>query len=199
MKPPIKEGEYNRKSALRALVDEDINQSVWNKIYNVKIWGKIRFPDGHVFEDIDTTYRLLDASRKIYVIEDSLYMYRKKRPKSITGDRSSKKRIDCALAYSHYESFVERNTPNIFSEEELISIHLIRFHQLVSIYVHSFFQSESQNQFARDHLKREIVEREKHINIRNCRFITQICYIIIVFCPLLFKIMKPFCIKSHDN
>ena len=43
--PPIEEGVYDRYCVLRSLIDDKINQSVWNKLYSRNLWNHIRFPD----------------------------------------------------------------------------------------------------------------------------------------------------------
>ena len=54
IKPRIEHGIYDRVDALRALVSGDINAGVWNKLYSSKLWKDIRFPEGHIYEEITT-------------------------------------------------------------------------------------------------------------------------------------------------
>ena len=104
MFPSLGKGKYDRVTALQALVDRSIDHTVWNKLYSRRLWGNIRFPDGCVFEDVDTTYRIIDNCRSIYVLNEPLYLHRK-RPESITETRSRKNINDWRLAFSHLELF----------------------------------------------------------------------------------------------
>ena len=80
--PRITQGLYDRKQSLCALVDGAINNSVWNKLYRQELWTDIRFPNGRVYEDFDTSYRIFNACKTVYVVDKSQYLYRK-RPGSI--------------------------------------------------------------------------------------------------------------------
>lgn len=68
---------YDGKKACCALICQgNIGQGVWNKLYRAKLFSIIRFPKGHVFEDISVTYRLLLSSEKVVWIPDMLIHYR---------------------------------------------------------------------------------------------------------------------------
>lgn len=60
--PGMEEGVYDRFDALRALNDRKINHAVWNKLYRQELWKKIRFPSGHMYEDVDTTFRIINLT-----------------------------------------------------------------------------------------------------------------------------------------
>ncbi len=50
----------DREEALRRLIiDSSIGQKAWNKLYRRRLFDGVRFPDGFQFEDVRTTYRLL--------------------------------------------------------------------------------------------------------------------------------------------
>ena len=116
--PPIKEGWYDREEALRALVNGSINNSVWNKIYRKELWNRIRFPDGHNYEDVETTCQIFDACGQMRVLNRTLY-YHRRRPGSITDTPTKKNMEDRKLAYDHLTVFVETHIPEVFSEEHL--------------------------------------------------------------------------------
>ncbi len=74
--PPIAPGVYDRVSALRALADGTINATVWNKLCKRGVWRDIRFPEGHVYEDISTCMSVFDRCGRVCVIGQTLYYYR---------------------------------------------------------------------------------------------------------------------------
>lgn len=62
MEPSARPGKYNRCDALRSLIDGEINVSVWNKLYDRKLWNNIRFPAGQNYEDIVASYLVLTCA-----------------------------------------------------------------------------------------------------------------------------------------
>ncbi len=114
--PTAANGQYDRIESLRLLAVGAINQGVWNKLYKSKLLRDIRFPDGHVYEDIDTTFRIIDLCQNTYVISDNLYM-RRFRKGSITDTCSKENISDMILAHSHFDKFIFDNSPKIFSDD----------------------------------------------------------------------------------
>ena len=49
---------------------------VWNKFYSKSLFDDIRYPDGHVYEEIATTHKLIYKAKNVYRIIDNLYYYR---------------------------------------------------------------------------------------------------------------------------
>ena len=86
---PKMRGLYNRDEILRGLVDDSIGISVWNKIYRRELWDNIRFPEGYVYEDISTMFRLVNACKNVYLLNQPLYLYNMQ-PSSITHTYSWK-------------------------------------------------------------------------------------------------------------
>ena len=79
--PRIQSGIVNAENVI-------LNCCVWNKLYAKRLFEEIRYPEGHVFEDISTTHKLIHLARKIYRCEDRLY-YHRKRKDSISNSSSS--------------------------------------------------------------------------------------------------------------
>lgn len=98
--------------------NEVIYNLAWNKIYNRSLFYRIRYPEGKLFEDQGTTYKLFDAAGIIYVDSSPLYHY-VRREDSITagnntGDTSSSRDFN-DIYDSWYERlmFIETKYPNI--------------------------------------------------------------------------------------
>lgn len=62
----------------KAVKSGSIIYSTWSKIYNrdFLISNGIRFPDGHLYEDIFFCFRCLTRAERIYSFHDKLYVYR---------------------------------------------------------------------------------------------------------------------------
>ena len=104
------------KEAIHALFQHKINETVWNKLWSRKSFCVIRFPEGRVFEDVATTYRLLNAANYICTVSPVKYCYR------VRKDSISRKiDIDNLIGYwkSHKERFeyLERHLPELTSVE----------------------------------------------------------------------------------
>lgn len=113
--PSSEKGIFDRKEVLRALAENRINTAAWNKLYLRKLWKDIQFPDGHVYEDVDTTYRIISACDEVLVVDEPLYLYRV-RGGSISNAASISHYKDLLIARSHFYSFIKENTPYIFSQ-----------------------------------------------------------------------------------
>lgn len=67
-----------RSGVVRA-EDVIMNSVAWNKIYKRVLFNEIRYPEGHVFEDIATTHKLIIKAKRIYRYGKKLYYYRKRK------------------------------------------------------------------------------------------------------------------------
>lgn len=56
----------------------------WNKFYHRNLFDEIRFPEGRVYEDMGTTYKLIHLADTIYITDAVLYNYYR-HDDSITG------------------------------------------------------------------------------------------------------------------
>ena len=66
---------------------------VWNKLYQKKLFSKIRFPFGKIHEDTAVVHQLYYDSEKIGITRQELYLYRNV-PTSITGVGFTLKSLD---------------------------------------------------------------------------------------------------------
>ena len=144
IKPPFNPGFYNRIDALRALVDAKFNHDVWNKMYRSSLWESIRFPEGHVYEDVSVTYKLLDKSQSVIALNDPLYSYRI-HPDSITGQCTKEKIEDGLLAIEQYHGFIRNNIPAIFSIEQLKRSKQIHLYGLIGNYLRLLCKKQAED------------------------------------------------------
>ena len=107
------------------------------------------------------------------------------------GQSDIEKRYDSALASSHIESFIEANTPQVFTKHHLKKVHQIRLFQMISIYGHQFRENKNERYISNKDLRLQILEKGKEFGIRNYPFPIQLSYFLIFFCPWLFGFMFP--------
>ena len=182
-KPAIPPGIYDRSKAIPALHKGELNVSVWNKLYKSGLWSGIRFFEGHVFEDIEVSYRIIASCNSISVIDDTLYTHRK-HPGSITTTRSLKNYKDRILVHSRVKRFVQSNIPDLYSENQLNAMEESQIKVMIFMYIRSFTR-DSDWQMFREELRTSIIARSKEVKVKKVR--TRIACMMIRFCPWMLK------------
>lgn len=70
---------YNRENALDCFLFNDyLTPCVCGKLYKIDLWESVRCPEGKLFEDQFTTYKLIDLCKRIVFVSKPLYHYRKR-------------------------------------------------------------------------------------------------------------------------
>jgi glycosyltransferase involved in cell wall biosynthesis len=65
----------NSEEAIRLLLEGEIKDYVWNKIFKKEVFENLLFPIGRNYEDMATTYLTFLKASKIVLIQDKLYFY----------------------------------------------------------------------------------------------------------------------------
>ncbi|MCM1216734.1 MAG: glycosyltransferase [Lachnospiraceae bacterium] len=91
MNEDIRISILNPHDALERMFYRDINTGAPFKFLKREILGDIRFPVGWLYEDVATTYKMLQSSRRIAVVEAPLYAYRKRADSIIRQKYDSRK------------------------------------------------------------------------------------------------------------
>ena len=82
--------------------------SAWNKLYKRELFSSIRYPNGKLYEDAFTTYKLIDKAKKIVFTPSKLYFYRIN-PQSILGQSFNEKHYEMVEAFrSGFEFFNQK-------------------------------------------------------------------------------------------
>ena len=183
----IRQGVYDRKGALRAYVEGTINSVAWNKLYKKELWDGIRYPNGHVYEDVDTTYKIVNACNTVWVLDKPLYMYRKRKG-SITATYSPSNIRDRMSAQTRFLSFIRDNIPDVFDDAQLLQSRQIWLARLISYYIH--FPPGKEKEFRKE-LRAHIIESGRETGVDQCRFRIKVCYRMICFCPLILRMLAP--------
>lgn len=89
---------FEGDSSLQALLMLRIGNYAWNKLYRRTLWEDgVRYPAGKNFEDVRTTYRLLQRANKVVALTEAKYFYRR-HEQSITGSKSVFNTSECVEA-----------------------------------------------------------------------------------------------------
>ena len=86
-----------RQALVLLMYDDELQNYAWNKLFQRRLWQGVRFPVGQKYEDVNTTYKLVERARRVALIPDVLYNYRL-RATSIVGSRSFDGELDCVMA-----------------------------------------------------------------------------------------------------
>ena len=184
--PSLAQGSYDRVGALRALVENKINPGVWNKLYRRELWQEIRFPAGHVYEDVDVTYRILNLCRTIYALNRPLYLYRK-RPGSISNTPTASNLRDRNLAFSHYLQFIDENTPAVFTVEQQKQAHNAQLNLMLS----AFARYSGRAGIDSEALGKEAIALGRETGKYGMRLRTRMAYAMLCRCPWLLRAVYP--------
>ena len=82
-------GYKSRLEAMDLLLQTEVGQTAWNKLYRKELFKNISYPTGYLYEDVGTTYKTIWQASQIYYLDKILYFqcYRKG---SITTLRTKK-------------------------------------------------------------------------------------------------------------
>lgn len=188
--PVIEAGKYGHDDALRSLIAGKINVAVWNKLYRRKLWETIRFPEGHVYEDIDTTFRIIDICRDIYVLGIPLYYYRQ-RPGSITDTITPEKTSDKDRAYAHLESFMRDHIPKIITTAQMNSFYQSRLNCMIADYSNIAQRAQKIDHAFLDELRHRAMAYGKDTGLDSFRLRTRAAYYMLRLCPLILHVAFP--------
>lgn len=109
------------RDLLCAAAEDRFPRVAWNKLYTKRLWEDVRYPEGHVHEDLYVIPRLLEKCERAVVVPQPLVYYRK-RNGSITETYTVQNVRDNITAYQGLLEYFEQVQPPLPSE----SLHLCR-------------------------------------------------------------------------
>ena len=103
----------NAVSALQnMLYTDDFDASVWGKLFPRTLFDTIRFPVGKLYEEVETTWRLLLMARRVAVTREPLYFY-VKHEGSIVSSRFNERSLDMLVACRHIYDYASAGHPEL--------------------------------------------------------------------------------------
>ena len=105
--------EYTNREALKALFyQREIDNSPWGKLYRASLFNGVRFPEGKIYEDLGTIYRLLYQCDRVVRTSRKLYYYLQREGSTMyrTFGRSKMDRIEMS---QNILDFIGENCPDL--------------------------------------------------------------------------------------
>lgn len=88
----------NEKILNTMIIDHKLTEDAWNKFYKASLFNTIRYPEGRIFEDKATTYKLLQKA-SVLVYTPSCFIHYRNRANSLSNNHSMKSLVDYWVAY----------------------------------------------------------------------------------------------------
>lgn len=102
------------KAIEKMLLADGFDVNSWGKLYKKTLFQGISYPEGKLYEDLGTTYKLIDQCQKPVYVPQKLYYYRM-RKESIMDNRKFDENVMQAVAFNkEIVRFVKKKYPNIY-------------------------------------------------------------------------------------
>lgn len=100
-------GPYTGIEALAELINGRLSGTTWSMLYRKECFSSVRFPEGRIFEDISTSYILLNRAQKIVCAEIQGHHYRHRKG-SISNTHNLKNIFDYILAVKEQYAYCKK-------------------------------------------------------------------------------------------
>lgn len=104
----------NIEGLRRLFIADEYKCHAVNKLFKKELFYNIKFPEGKMYEDVATIYKLIYNAKKIKLIPDKLYSYLQNRPNSIVNSRFNEKSFDMFDTIDEIRSFTKEK--NIYDK-----------------------------------------------------------------------------------
>lgn len=113
---------WDKSGAVYEILNGNLDNAVWNKIYKRSVVGDVRYPKGRVYEDVATTYKFLFNAERVGYISKPYYNYLKRKGSIVASGFNSKSRYDCFLGYRERLDFAKKYNLNCINDCELLAL-----------------------------------------------------------------------------
>ena len=122
-KPRYKENKiFNNEQAINEILNGNLDNAAWNKIYKRIVIQNIRYPKGRIYEDVATTYKFIFNADKVGYMSKPFYNYIKRKGSIVASGFNSKSRYYCFLGYRERLNFAKENNLTCIYECELLTL-----------------------------------------------------------------------------
>ena len=171
--------------ALEQLINGQISQVVWNKLYRKSIIENIYFEVGKYHEDEFWSYQVIGKARKVSLTEHIGYYYRQ-RQGSIMDEAYSVRRLDAIEAKCRRQVYLEKNYPKLISCGKMNLLFACLYHGQLAlcsmsrserISIHKYLQKTMRKNHLSKSEKREIPLKYKTWLVSANYTFTFVCWI----------------------
>lgn len=114
-KKPKKSEVLSKKGALKKLFYQDkLEFAVWGKLFKRGLFKGVRFPLGVRYEDVPVTYKLIEKSKRVVLIENQDYYYWQ-RENGVLNSKFNSSKLDIIPAMNNLYDSVLLNYPELES------------------------------------------------------------------------------------
>lgn len=96
---------FEGHDAVREILNGNLDNAAWNKIYRRSVIGNVRYPKGRIYEDVATTYKFIFVAKRTGYLCEPFYYYFKRKGSIVASSFNSKSRYDCFKGYKERLEF----------------------------------------------------------------------------------------------
>lgn len=133
---------------------------------------------------------ILNLCNWVYILDEILYL-RRIRPDSITSTASTSYYYDYATSLFRFEEFVIKNMPEVFDNNHLSHVRVLRLNQLISCYLSKLRNKEHTTPISFKNLRKQIIEAGSNIRLNEISSRAKTAYFTILLFPWLVKVAYP--------
>lgn len=124
---------YTKQKTLKLILTEKMETTACGKLYRRELFEHIRYPEGKIYEDLGTTYKLVEASSEIAYTAAKKYYYRTN-PESITKVNFTNKNLDYFDIAEELQTYIKEHYPQYMKYAKNHSVRIsISFMRKISI------------------------------------------------------------------
>ena len=117
----------NQAETMSALIDNKVQQVVWNKLYRRRVIDGILFDVGKYHEDEFWTYQIMGNCQRLGVT-DYVGLNYFQRADSIMGETYSKKRLDAVEAKARRQAYLDAQFPDLSAKGKVNLLFTCLYH-----------------------------------------------------------------------
>ena len=152
--------KFSSEDFLKKIISTEnrISVVVWNKLFHRSLLGEKPFPEGKLYEDLGSTYKMIVAAGAISFVDSGLYFHRKFRKGAITMNAYSEREVDRIEFSDEMAEFMRKNVPEIYPDAldykfETVYLPVINNMILSNVYDPKMYRI----------VKKEIIRKKKYI------------------------------------
>ena len=154
----------------------------WNKLYHRSLLEEKPFPEGKLYEDMGSIYKMIFAAEYISFVDSGLYYYRKFRKGAITTYAYSEKEFDRIGFIDEMTEFIRKNAPEIYMDSINYKYEIVYLPVLNNMILSNVYDSKMYKK-----VRNEIIKNRRYIATGNLSFIKKLRLFI---CALNFRVYR---------